>query len=168
MSKNSVSNRIDNIQKDDFFDVITPDVLASIKTIHDLWSLAKITKDINGDQVWEALYQMGYNPEPFDNIGYKFDYGNYKMLYIPKRKGNNLVRFALPKLACVGANTKEKLLETVNTANSLVRESKFALMGEDVWLIHERRLSDNEDYCTMIEHILENLKLGAEIFHAIS
>lgn len=168
MNNDSVSNRIDSFQKDNLFDVITPDVVAGVKTIHDLWSLAKITKDITGDPAWEALYQMGYNPVPFDNLGYNFDYGNYKMLYIPMRKDSCVIRFALPKLASVGANTKEKLMESVNIANSLVVESKFALMGDDVWLIHERRLSDNEDYFTMIEHILENLKSGAELFYKIS
>lgn len=166
MNNNSIFDN--NNQINNLFDAITPDVVADVKTVHDLWTLAKMTKDMNGDPAWEALYQMGYNPVPFDNLGYNFDYGSYKMLYIPMRKDKCLVRFALPKLASVGVNTKEKLMELVNTANSLVAESKFALMGEDVWLIHERRLSDNEDYFSMIEHILENLKFGAELFYKIS
>ncbi len=166
MNNNSISDN--NNQINNLFDAITPDAVADVKTVHDLWTLAKMTKDINGDPIWETLYQMGYNPVPFDNLGYNFDYGNYKMLYIPMRKDSCLVRFALPMLASICDSTKEKLMESVNTANSLVVESKFALMGEDVWLIYERRLSDNEDYFSMIEHILENLKSGAELFYKIS
>jgi len=59
-------------------------------------------------------------------------------------------------------------MEAVNKSNSLLTESKFAIMGDDVWLIHERCFSYNEDYPTVIEHILENLKTGAEIFYKIS
>lgn len=157
-----------NINSDKLLDVITPEVVEGIKTISDLWSLARMTKDMNGDSVWEVLHQMGCNPVPFDNLGYNFDYGNFKMLYIPMRKDNRLVRFALPKLVSVGIQSKDKLMESVNTANSLVTESKFAIMGDDVWLIHERIVSDNEDYFTMVEHILANLKSGAELFHKIS
>jgi len=158
-----------NINGDELLDIITPEVVESIKTISDLWSLARMTKDVNGDSIWEVLYQMGCNPVPFDNLGYNFDCGNFKMLYIPMRKGNNLVRFALPKLASVGIQSKDRLMESVNTANSLVTESKFAIMGDDVWLIHERIVSNyNEDYFTMVEHILDNLKSGAELFYKIS
>lgn len=165
MNENNSINRDREAANLGILDALTPDVTSNVKTITDLWSLARMTKDMEGDPVWDALYQMGCDPEPFENIGYNFDYGNFKMLYIPMRKDNRLVRFALPKLASVGIQSKEKLMESVNTANSLVAESKFALMGDDVWLVHERRLSDNEDYLTMVEHILKNLKSGAELFY---
>jgi len=157
-----------NINGNELLDVITPEVVECIKTISDLWSLAKMTKDMNGDSIWDVLHQMGYNPVPFDNLGYNFDCGNFKMLYIPMRKDNRLVRFALPKLASVSIQSKDRLMELVNTANSLVTESKFTIMGDDVWLIHERIVSDNEDYFTLVEHILANLKSGAELFYKIS
>lgn len=161
-------SRINNDSGNELLDVITPEVAESTKTIYDLWSLARMTKDMNGDPIWEAIYKMGYNPVPFDNLGFIFDYGNFKMLYIPMRKCNSLVRFALPKLASIGIQSKEKLMESVNVANSLVTESRFIIMGDDVWLIHERIVSDDEDYSTLVEHILENLKSGAELFYKIS
>ncbi len=168
MSDDSIIYGDSNINNDGLLDIITPEVVDSIKSISDLWSLARMTRDVNGDSIWEVLYQMGYNPVPFDNLGYNFDYGNFKMLYIPMKKGNRLVRFALPKLASVGIQSKDKLMESVNTANSLVTESKFTIMDDDVWLIHERIVLDNEDYYTLVEHIVANLKSGAELFHKIS
>lgn len=168
MSDDSIIYGDSNINNDGLLDIITSEVVDSIKSISDLWSLARMTRDVNGDSIWEVLYQMGYNPVPFDNLGYNFDYGNFKMLYIPMKKGNRLVRFALPKLASVGIQSKDKLMESVNTANSLVTESKFTIMDDDVWLIHERIVLDNEDYYTLVEHIVANLKSGAELFHKIS
>lgn len=157
-----------NDKRDILLDMITPDVATEIKTITDLWSLARMTKDMNGDPVWETLFQIGCNPEPFDNHGYNFDYSGYRMIYISMRNSNGVSRFALPKLASVGIKSKISLMEAVNKANSLVTESKFALMGDDVWLIHERCFTINENYPAVVEHILENLKTGAEIFYKIS
>lgn len=168
MNDDNTINENRNDKRDNLLDMITPDVATEIKTLTDLWSLARMTKDMNGDPVWETLYQIGCNPEPFDNLGYNLDYGGYRMIYIPMRNSNGVARFALPKLASVGIKSKASLMEAVNNANSLVTESKFAIMGDDVWLIHERCFSYNEDYPTVIEHILENLKTGTEIFYKIS
>ena len=149
-------------------DTLTPDVTSSIKTITDLWSLARMTKDIEGDPVWDVLYQMGCNPKPVENIGYNFDYKDFKGIYVPMRKSSRIIRFALPKLASVSAKTREELNELVNMANMMVSESKFTLMSDDVWLIYERLLSEKEDYSELTQHILENLKSGAELFYKIS
>ena len=147
---------------------ITRELTSNIKTITDLWSLARIAKDINGDPIWESLYQFGCKPEPFKNLGYYFEYCDYKGLYIPQKKSKGVVRFALPKLVNIGINSREIIMEAVNIANSLVMESKFTVMGEDVWFIHESTISCNEDYFSIVEHILENLKSGAELFFKIS
>ncbi len=149
-------------------DTLTPDVTSNVKTITDLWSLARMTKDMEGDPVWEVLYQMGCNPEPVENTGYNFEYKGFKGIYIPMRKSSGIIRFALPKLSSVNIKSRERLNEVVNIANSMVAESKFTLMGEDVCLIYERHLTEIVDYSAMIQHILDNLKLGAELFYKIS
>lgn len=149
-------------------DILTPDVTSSIKTITDLWSFARMTKDVEGDPVWDVLYQMGCNPKPVENIGYNFDYKDFKGIYVPMRKSSRIIRFALPKLASVNVKTREELNELVNMANTMVSESKFTLMSDDVWLIYERLLSEKEDYSELTQHILENLKSGAELFYKIS
>lgn len=156
-----------NVANIDPIDTLTPDVTSNIKTITDLWSLARITKDIEGDPIWDVLYQMGCNPEPVENIGYNFDYKSFKGIYVPKKKTSAIIRFAMPKLASMGIRSREGLNEIVNIANSMVAESKFTLMGDDVWLIYERHLSENEDYSAMTQHILDNLKSGAELFYKI-
>lgn len=168
MNDDNTINENRNDKRDNLLDMITPDVATEIKTLTDLWSLARMTKDMNGDPVWETLYKIGCNPEPFDNLGYNLDYGGYRMIYIPMRNNNGVARFALPKLASVGIKSKASLMEVVNNANSLVTESKFAIMGDDVWLIHERCFIINDNYPVVVEHILENLKTGAEIFYKIS
>lgn len=168
MNDDNTINENLNDKRDILLDMITPDVATEIMTITDLWSLAKMAKDMNGDPVWETLFQIGCNPEPFDNLGYNFNYGDYQMIYIPMRTSKGVSRFALPKLASVGVKSKESMMEAVNNANSLVAESKFTLMGDDVWLIYERHLSENEDYQTMVQYILDNLKSGAELFYKIS
>ena len=147
---------------------ITQDVTSSINTIVDLWSLARITKDIKGDPIWDALCQLGCNPEPLDKLGYRFDYSGYKCLYVPHKYENEVVRFALPKLANCDQEANAELNKLIHMANSLVRESKFTILGEEVWLVYERFISNNEDYLLVVEHILKNLKSGAELFHSFS
>lgn len=161
IDKSSDATSIDLLEK------LTSDVTSNVKTITDLWSLARMTKDLEGDPIWEVLYQMECNPKPVGNIGYNFDYKGFKGIYIPMRKSSGIIRFAFPKLASVGIRSREKLNELVNMANSMVSESKFTLMSDDVWLIYERHLSENEDYPAMIHHILDNLKTGAELFYKI-
>lgn len=168
MNENSSTDKGSNEANIDPIDTLTPDVTSNIKTITDLWSLARMTKDIEGDHIWEVLYQMGCNPEPLENIGYNFDYKGFKGIYAPMRKSSGIIRFAMPKLASVGIRSREGLNEIVNIANSMVAESKFTLMGDDVWLTYERHLSENEDYQTMVQHILDNLKSGTELFYKIS
>lgn len=164
MIDNSSTDRSSGQTIEDGLDGITVETALRVNTIADLWSLAKMVKDMEGDPIWDALHQMDCDPEPFDNLGYAFKYHDYNGIYIPKRNGKEVVRFALPKLASVDSGSRERLMESVNAANSLVMESKFMVMGEDVWLLHERNLSGQEDYFSMVEHILENLKSGAELF----
>ncbi len=168
MNENSSIYKDSNVANIDPIDTLTPDVTSNIKTIIDLWLLARMRKDMEGDPVWEVLYQMGCNPEPVENIGYNFDYKGFNGIYAPMRKSLEIIRFALPKLASVGIRSREGLNEIVNIANSMVAQSKFTLMGDDVWLIYERHLTENEDYQTMVEHILDKLKSGAELFYNIS
>ncbi len=167
MNKNGYMDNGIDVADVDVANALTPDVTSKIKTLTDLWALARMTRDLAGDDVWEALYQMGCNPEPVDNVGYDFDYKGLKGLYVPKKKSSGIIRFAIPKLANIGIKSREKLMESVNTANSLVPESKFTIMGDDVWLIHERIVSGNEDYSALVEHILENIKSAAELFYKI-
>lgn len=168
MNENSSLDKGDNEAGINFSDTLTFDITSNIKTISDLWSLARVAKDVNGDPIWETLYQLGCNPEPFEKIGYNFDYKGFKGIYVPMKNSSEIIRFALPKLAGVSIKSREELNEVVNIANSMVAESKFTLMGDDVWLIYERHLSGNEDYLTLIQHILDNLKSGAELFYKIS
>ncbi|MCM1141567.1 MAG: hypothetical protein NC453_23595 [Muribaculum sp.] len=168
MNESNTINNSSNDNGDYVLSEITPEIAADIKTIAELWSLAKMRQDTRGDKIWEALFQMGCNPEPFDKLGYSFDYKNFNGIYIPLQKTSGVARFAFPKLTSVGTKSREELMESVNVANSLVSESKFTIMGDEVWLIYERDLSVNKNYMPVIEHILENLKSGAEIFHEIS
>lgn len=147
---------------------ITLDVTSSIKSIVDLWALARITKDIKGDPIWDILYQLGCNPEPFDNLGYRFNYSGFEGLYFPRRRENGIVRFALPKLASTNHDTNDKLIERVNMANSMLAECKFTIIRDEVWLIYERLFVCNDNYLPIVEHILEKLKNGAEFFHSLS
>ncbi len=165
MNENNLINQSGDEADFGILETITPDVTSNIKTITDLWSLAHMKKDMEGDPVWDELYQLGCNPEPVENIGYVFDYEGFKGIYVPMRKSSEIIRFALPKLESVGIKSRDELNEFVNIANSMVAESKFTLMGNDVWLIYERHLSGNEDYMSIVQHILENLKSGAELFY---
>lgn len=167
MNENSTIDKSSDAASIGLLDTLTPDVTSNVKSITDLWSLARMMRDVEGDSVWEALYQMGCNPEPVENIGYNFDYKGFKGIYVPMKKSTGIIRFALPKLASVNIKSRKQLNELVNIANAMVTESKFTLMGDYVWLIYERHLSENEDYSAIIQHILDNLKSGAELFHKI-
>lgn len=168
MNEHSSINKSSDATCSTILDTLMPDVTSDIKTIADLWALARMTKDVEGDPVWEVLYQLECNPEPMENIGYNFDYKGLTGIYIPMRKSSGIIRFALPKLAGANVRSREEITDLINLANSMVTESKFSLMGDEVWLIYERHLSGNEDYPTMILHILDNLKSGAELFYNMS
>lgn len=49
MNENGTTNDIDNEEGFRLGEVITSEVTTNIRTINDLWLLAKITKDIKGD-----------------------------------------------------------------------------------------------------------------------
>lgn len=148
-------------------DVLTPEITSKIKTISELWSWAKITKDIAGDPIWEALNMLGCNPKPLDNLGYSFCYDGFNCLYLPLGKRRGLVRFTMPKLLNICTVSKEGLSERINMANSLVTESKFMILGDDIWLVHERHFSPYEDCLNIVKHILDNLRQGAEILRML-
>lgn len=122
----------------------------------------------NNEPITGILEQLGCNPEYMDNIGYIFQYSGYEGLYIPQKSGTDVIRFAFPKLARVDQDSKDSIMECINMANSMVTESKFTIMGNEVWLIFERFIADNEDYLAITAHILENLKRGTELFHSFS
>lgn len=166
MNDSSITDNNGYISSDsNLMSLITPDVSAEVKTLSDLWSLAKMVKDVAGDRIWDVLFQMGCNPSPFDNLGYVFDYSGFSGIYFPAKNERGTIRFVLPRLYDTKHKTKEELADIVNTANSLVTESKFTLMDDEIWIVHERYLYDGEDYESIVSHILENLDNGARIFH---
>lgn len=167
MSKYSSRDKYCNFLDIDRMGILTPEVTKNVNTITELWALGRITKDIIGDPIWNVLYHLDCNPEPLENLGYSFNYCGYNGLYIPPRQGG-VAHFALPKLASTNNEVNNKLIERINMANSMLTESKFTMMGNDVWLIYERFFSGEEDYLSMVEHILNNLKSGAEFFHKFS
>lgn len=158
------SSSTDKSISSDQADILTHEATARVKTISDLWILARIVKDIEGDPVWEVLDRLGYRPAPSGDIGYNFDYNGFKGIYIPAKRRSGLISFMIPKLADVSGRSRVKVNEILNLANSLVTESKFTVIGSEVWLVHERYLAENEDYESIVGHILENLRCGAEIF----
>lgn len=144
-------------------DILAPGTTAKVSTLTELWSLARMAKDVKGDAVWDALQRFGCRPEPLADVGYVFTYDGLGGIYFPASDGGGTVRFALPKLLHVDTESREKLTELVNQANSIVPECKFAVIDDEVWLILERFLTGGEDLDSMTEHILENLKSGAEL-----
>lgn len=144
--------------------LLSPEDTVNVENIKDLWTLSKIYHDIKGDSVWLALYQLNTNPRPLDNLGYKFDYEGYEFLYFPKKNNSDTIRFSLPKLISVEAKSKDEMTDMINLANSMVAECKFIVMDGEVWLIYERFCTVDENCTPMVNHILNNLKKGAEIF----
>lgn len=138
----------------------------NVNKMTELWTLAKIVKDMYGDSIWEVLFKGGYNPRPF-HLGYSFNYQGLYAIYFSKKRGSDIIRFAIPKLIEVSKNTSEVIARKVNVANSIILESKFAIIGNEVWLIHERFMSESEDCDFIVRHILENLKKGADMFYKI-
>lgn len=166
MIENSQNNNISDIYDSGNSDLLTPENTSKISTVTELWSMAKIVKDIGGDPIWEVLFKAGCRPKPF-YYGYMFDYKGLTGIYFTKKKRGETIRFAIPKLMDMNEDTSDEIADKVNVANAMITESKFAVMGKEVWLIHERFMSENEDYEIVIEHILENLKCGVELFHKI-
>lgn len=167
MSDNSSNDKCSDIAGVDLLDLLTPEVTEYIQTLTDLWSLAKIAKDIKGDSIWDALYQLGCSPRPLENTGYSFDYSGYRFLYVPLSHDYGEARFSVPDLASTNQLTMERLREYVNLANSLVTENKFIIFGDEIWLIHERIFSRKDDYLLIVRCILNNLKADAEIFYGL-
>ncbi len=147
--------------------MLSREATADVRTIEDLWALAKAVGDIKGDPIWESLHQLGCNPVSLAGSGFEFDYSGYKGIYFPKKSRAGITRFVFPKLLPVAKKTSGELSDVINLANSYVSECKFIIIGEDVWLIHERFFSEKEEYTALIRHILENLKNGAELFYSL-
>lgn len=167
MIENSLNSKSRDVSDVGSLDILTPEKTSKVSTVTELWTLAKIVKDIGGDIIWEVLYKDGCNPEPLGTLGYFFDYSGFRGIYYPKRNGCDTIRFAVPKLIDINENAINEIADKVNMANSMIPESKFIVMGNEVWLIHERLMSVNEDYEVVIEHILKNLKRGVELFYKI-
>lgn len=162
------SSIIDNHSYEPEFDILnmlTPEISSEVSTLTELWSLARMVKDAKGDRIWDVLFQMGCNPLPLDNLGYVFEFNGLSGIYFPAQAESRTIRFTLPRLYCTDDRPKDELADIVNTANSFVTESKFTIMDNDVWLVHERFLSESEDYNAIVRHILDNLESGAKIFH---
>lgn len=147
--------------------LLSPETTLKVTDTTDLWMLAKMVGDIAGDRIWEVLYRSGCNPRPFDRLGFSFEYEGYNCLYFPASKDSCILRFAIPKISS-RLILGDKIMDMVNRANSLATESKFAIMGDEVWLIYEHYYTAEEDIPALVRHILENLKKGAEIFHSLN
>lgn len=167
MIENSLNDKNSDVSDSVSLDLLTIQNTSDISTVTELWSLAKMVRDVKGDPIWDTLHKKGSNPEPFENLGYSFDYNGLTGIYFPKRNGSETIRFAIPKIIDLKEDSSNEIADKVNVANSMITESKFAVMGNEVWLLHERYMSANEDYEVVIEHILENLKSGVELFHKI-
>lgn len=166
MNESSLNNNGNRDIESESIELLTPENTSKVSTLTELWSLAKMVKDVEGDSIWEVLFKTGCKPKPFC-YGYMFDYKGLTGIYFAKRNSSETIRFAIPKLLDLDENSYDEIFSKVNVANSMISESKFTIMGKEVWLIHERFMSSNEDYRVVVEHILENLKCSVEQFHKI-
>lgn len=166
MIENSLDDKNRNTADGGSMDLLTPENTSKIDTVTELWSLAKIVKDIDGDPIWEALFRAGCRPQRL-YYGYMFFYKGLTGIYFTKENRSGTVRFAIPKLIDLTEANFNEITEKVNVANSMIAESKYVVIGNEAWLIHERFMSANDDYKIVVEHILENLKSGVELFHKI-
>ncbi|MDE7135140.1 MAG: hypothetical protein K2N91_00755 [Muribaculaceae bacterium] len=159
-----MNDRSSTDKSSDVSGILTLEETAGVKNISELWILAKIVKDAAGDPVWDVLNRSGCRPAPAGDLGYSFDYGGFKGLYVQDKKRRGLISLALTSLADVSNLPRGEADCLINLANSMVTEGKFMLMRDGVWLLHECRLSDKENYDSTVMRILESLKHGAEIF----
>lgn len=137
MNDNHLIDRAYEAPNDSKMELLASEYTSNVNTLVELWSLAKMVKDVRGDSIWEVLCQMGCMPVPFENLGYSFDYKKLKGIYFPNKNGNNTIRFAIPKLAIGDEEKWNDITSRINRANSMVTESKFIIMGNEVWLIHD-------------------------------
>lgn len=165
--ENSITNNESNMLDEINGSLLSPETTLKVIDTTDLWMLAKMAGDIAVDRIWKVLYRSGYNPIPFDRLGFSFDYKGYNCLYLPASKGSKTIRFAIPKISS-RLILGDKISDMVNRANSLATESKFTIMEDEVWLIYEHYYTAEEDIPALVRHILENLKKGMEIFHRLN
>lgn len=168
MNESSLNNNGNRDIESESIELLTPENTSKVSTLTELWSLAKMVKDLEGDSIWNILYRIGCNPIPFENLGYSFDYNDLRGLYFPMKKDNQTIRFVIPKLVIFNEKVAEEIRCRVNIANSMIAESKFTILGDEVWLIHERYMAGDEDSETIVEHILQNLRQGTDLFHKLS
>lgn len=164
--KSSIINRRSLITDESITGLLSPEITSEVKSVSDLWILAKMAGDIIGDEIWEVLNQLGCNPIPFDKYGYSFDYVGYNCLYFPISKDSCILRFAIPRISSTIILGND-ISDIVNLANSLTVESKFTIMDNEVWLIYEHYYMADSNCRSIVLHILDNLRNGVEIFHSL-
>ena len=117
------------------------------------------------EMIIKSLEEQGFKLEELDDLGYLFQYGESKFLYMPDDSDDDMLRFALPSIYDINEDNRAMILELVNDMNLRVKYTKVCAYMEGVWVFYEHRMSNNEDVADLIEHILNLMLFTTFIFH---
>ncbi len=112
-----------------------------------------------------TLKEQGFDLQELDDLGYLFQYGDSKFLFMPDDNDDEMLRFALPSIYDVNDDNRAMLLELLNEVNLCIKYTKVCQYMDGIWVFYEHRLSDNEDIAGLIEHILNLMLFTTFIFH---
>ena len=99
----------------------------------------------------------------FEGIGWwNFEYGGYRMVFIPGNESSNTIRICVPHFGSAGRYHKERLLAAINETNREVRYVKVVILDNgSVSLNYDHKYDTSGDLRPILLHMMDTLCFAA-------
>ncbi len=118
------------------------------------------------DKVLEILYQLGVQPELVDeNFGYRFEYEELTVLFIPEDEDAHTVYFMIPGILDISEDNRVAVLEAMAKLAGKMKFVQPVIISDSVWLNYQHFLGEQEPTPELIEHMIRVLAISTVQFH---
>lgn len=118
------------------------------------------------EKVLEILHQLGFAPEFVNEyFGYKFNYEELTMLFIPDDGACHTVSLTLPGVFDVTEENRVAVLEVMEKLAGKMKFVQPVIVGGLVWLHYQHFLGSQEPTPELLEHMIRVLAVSSFVFY---
>lgn len=117
------------------------------------------------EKVLSTFAELGFELIPMDDYGFKFEYENINLVYLPTADDEDFLNICIPGIYDIEEECPLVFMEVMNKVNSTLKYIKAYAMGESLWLFYERDALGEENFALTISRMIQHLEAAMYFAH---
>lgn len=116
------------------------------------------------EKILEALRELGFTPEPVDEVGYKFCYERMTLLFMNPNDDETYLSIALPCVYDTDDGDAATMASLIEQTNEDIKYVKAYRLADAAWLAYERELMGDDDLVKTLRLMILRLEHALRYF----